>query len=178
MLLLLAGCGCGDVVVSNTTADNFEGNQYNGSWKEKCGPINGAYGNWDLFGEGTADMWFSPSARGDRFWMASDLEITLSMDLGSLVVGEVLGLDEVWGGASINPGVSLSEDPAGLTEARVEVLDGPDPDEDVCLIEDGPVYRLSWELLYGGGDGPTYELSGRDKVRFSTFLSESCPQDW
>jgi len=162
---------CGTYVVSQTVATDYEGHDYNGTWKEVCGAQRGSTGVWDWWADGWSYLWFSPDAPGERSWMAIDLEIQVGLPLGGVVAGDVLEA-ELAGSAAINPGISLAYDQAALTSGTVEVLSVPAGDP--CEIEDGPTYRLKWDLTFGGGAGPTYVLKGNDSVQFSTFTSDAC----
>jgi hypothetical protein len=164
---------CGSYEIDQTTADNAEGERYNGHWNETCGALYGTTGQWNHFSDGLAWVTFGPTAPGGRGWQAIDIEISVAFPTGSLFPGNVIGLDQMGGGALINPGITISEDQVGLAEGTIEVVSGWEG-TDICEPEDGPIFVLRWDLLFGGGNGPTYTLVGKDKVQFSTWLSDEC----
>jgi hypothetical protein len=173
VLAAAAACvPCGSYEISTTAAMSADGASFNGSWREQCGVNTGTWGTWDLLGDGVAELWFDPDAAGDRSWDSLSIEIAAGVPTSALVEGATLGLDQVGGYALLNPCVSCQQDQAALTEATIEVLSAPE--EDACTIEDGPTFRLKWDLVFGDGVGPTYVVSGADQVQFSTFLSETC----
>jgi hypothetical protein len=174
VLAVLTACTpCGTYQIDQTTADNADGERYNGRWTETCGATYGTTGQWNHFGDDLAWITFSPNAPGDRGWQAIDIEITVAFPTTLLVPGTEITAEQMTGGAMINPGITLTEDLVGLTEGSIEIVSGWEG-TDVCEPEDGPVFALRWDLLFGGGNGPTYELSANDKVQFSTWLSVEC----
>ncbi len=173
IMTCLAGCilvPCGNYEISGTTADNAEGEMYNGHWHEDCGWA-GTSGNWNLFGDGHATISFLPDAAGDRSWQSIDLVIGVSFPTELLVEDTVIDASQMYGGAYINPGLTLVEDEAALVGGTIEVASGEAGD--VC-VDDGPTFRLRWDLTYGEEGGPMYVLDGSDRVQFSSFLSEDC----
>lgn len=174
LLGLLMGCLlCGTYQVSDTTATNADGQDYNGTWRESCGATRGTWGSWNLYGDDTVEIRFAPDRNGSDTWDAIDFEITAVVPTANWEVGRTLEVGEFWGGAYINPGITLTEDVAGLTQGTLRIDSGWEGD--VCEAEDGPEYRLTWDLVYGEEGGPTYVVEGSDGVQLSTFLSESCP---
>lgn len=172
---LLMGCLlCGTYEVSNTSATNNDGDDYNGTWRESCGEGRGTWGSWDLYGDDTIEIYFAPDRKGDDTWDAIDLSVSAVVPIENWEVGRTLEVGEFGGSAHINPGATLVEDPAGLTEGTLTIVSGWEGD-DVCAVEDGPVFKLQWDMVYGGDDGPTYVVDGSDSVRLGTFQSESCP---
>lgn len=169
------GCAaCGSFVVSGAQATNFEGETYNGHWFEECGANYGTTGTWNLFGDGFANLEFRPSASGDRDWLGIDLEIGASFPTDQIAEGATV--TDVVGGAAINPGITLHEDVAGLTSGTIEIESFQGLD-DVCA-DDGPTLRVHWDLTYGAEPGPVYVVKGTDRVLFSNFLSEDCPEPY
>jgi hypothetical protein len=173
VLVAAAACApCGSYEITNTLAETPEGGTFNGHWKEQCGASYGTWGTWDLMGDGVAELWFDPDAAGDRSWDALSIEIIVGVWNTDLVEGATLGVDQLGGTALLNPCVSCPQDTASLTSGTIEVLAGPEGDP--CDIEDGPTFKLRWDLVFGDGVGPTYEATGTDAVQLSTFLSEVC----
>lgn len=173
-LLAQAACAtCGRLETSGLTATDAEGRMYNGVWGESCGANRGTSGTWNLYGDSAAHVMFFPTAPGDRGWMAIDLNLEIAFPTSALVQDAVL--TDLAGGAFVNPGLTLSEDLASLTDGEVEVLSVSGLD-DPCA-DDGPQARLSWDLTFDSGvdGGPRYEARGTDVILFSNFLSEDCP---
>lgn len=174
LLLLLAACWprCGDYDLSGTTATDYEGHGYNDHWYEECGPNMGTSGDWNLFGDGNADVSFFPNAQGKRGWQGIDIEIGVSFPRDLLVSGTTIGLADLSGGADLNPCIDCRQDGAGLTDGQIRVLSGDDG-ADPC-VGDGPTWKIAWDLTYGADGGPLYEVHGRDRILFMNFLSEDC----
>jgi len=174
----VGGClaPCGTYEISDTTALDAEGRDYNGTWREQCGAKAGTSASWDLLGDGNALVFFSPTGPGDRSWQAIDIELELVLDNSRLAPGErfEFGDGGIGGSAALNPCIDCRQDQVGLTGGYVEVLSGFEGD-DPCAEEDGPTFKLEWSLEFGG-DGPSYVLAATDKVMFSTFLADSCEE--
>lgn len=169
----LAACGaCGSLLIEGTTATNYEGHDYNGSWSEQCGVNWGTTGVW-AWADGFSEIWFDPNAPGDRGWQAIDIEITVGVPTDRLVPGETIGMDALYGGAALNPCIDCPQDGAALSAGTIEVISGFDGD-DPCAEEDGPTFLLRWDLEFGTEGGPRYTMAGRDAITFSTFVSEAC----
>ena len=110
----LACAPCGSYVISNTAATDYEGNGYNGHWREQCGALYGATGVWDWSG-GFNEIWFSPDAAGERSWQGIDVEITLGFPVDRTKPGEEIDAADMYGGAALNPCIDCRQDMAGLT---------------------------------------------------------------
>lgn len=177
VLTPLSGCvllPCGQYVVENTTATSASGHPYNGSWAETCGVESGTSGNWDLIGDGQADLIFWPSDSGDRWTYASDIEIAVGLSTSLLVPGQTIGVDDFsHAGAAVNPCVDCWQDEAGLSSGEIEVLSGWEGG-DPCAEDPGPAFRLRWDLAFGDGVGPTYTARGEDEVAFSVAFADPC----
>lgn len=174
LIALLTGCWprCGSLDISGTTATNYEGNDYNAHWFESCGANMGTAGTWNLYGDGGAYIDFFWSAPGDRDWQSIDIEMSVAFPTDLVEPGATVGLDQMGGAVALNPCIDCRQDIAGLTDGTVEILSGSG-DDDPCA-DDGPVYRVQWDLVFGEEGGPHYVTSGTDKIRFSNFLSEDC----
>lgn len=168
----LACAPCGHITISNTLATNYEGKDYNGTWKESCGVNLGSTGVWD-WDPGWNEIWFDADAPGDRSWQGIDVGVTVGFPVARTVPGEVIEIDELYGGASINPCIDCPQDFAGLTEGTLRIVSGWTGD-DPCEPDDGPIFKIAWDLVYGGGDGPTYEVRGTDAIQLSTFTTDAC----
>lgn len=171
-IVQLLACTCGGLDISGTTMLDAHGEGYNGHWTEQCGVNTGASGNWNLFGDGGAYVTFFWGSTGDRDWQAIDIEMEVAMPLDRVRAGETIEAADLAGSAQLNPCIDCGGDRAGVTEGRIEVIDGDD-DVDPCA-GDGPAWRIDWDLTFGAVGGPLYETRGRDRVRFSNFLSASC----
>ena len=175
LFLLVSGCApCGGYEISNTLATDYYGEDFNGHWKERCGSSDATSGMWDSFADGWSSLSFRPGASGDRDWLGLHIEIDVTLPTAGLVVGRVIEVDELGGTAALNPCISCRQDEAFLTSGTIEVVGGFDGD-DPCAEEEGPVFRLRWDLVFGEDGGPLYEAYGTDQVLFSTFVSDACP---
>jgi hypothetical protein len=163
---------CGSYEVSGTLATDAEGNEYNGHWREQCGSF-GAFGTWDLMGDGIAGITFMPDAPGERGWQGIDIEIEVGFPTTLLVPGTTLTTEDMGGGAFLTPCISCPQDGAGLTAGTIEVVSGWEG-TDPCELDEGPPMRLRWDLTFGAEGGPLYELQGTDRVVFSTFTTPAC----
>lgn len=172
-LLVLAGCGlCGSYTVAS--GYTLDGEPLDGTYRESCGAGRGSWGSWNLFGDGRAQLWLEFDDMNTAL-----VEMEASIPLSLMVPGEVVGHPELISHAAINDMAGNVFAGGGLVEgSTVEIVADHSGGLDPCEIEDGPVYSLTWDLEWHGesGDGQDYDYAahGSDKVRFDTFLSESC----
>jgi hypothetical protein len=174
VLSVLPGCmlfRCGDFELSGMTALSAQGEEYDGRWHETCTASMGTSGVWE-WEAGWSEIWFFPSASGSRDWQALDIDIVVGLPTASLTDGAEIPIEDLYGSAVLRPCLDCYEDAAVLTEGTIQVKSGPGEDEG--CEGDGPEHRIEWDLVYGDGSGPTYELHGNDRILFSNFTTDAC----
>jgi hypothetical protein len=165
LTVVLAGCQgggdglpfgrCGSYTLRSPTAGIDE------PAEERCSSGQGTYGNWDLMGDGQANLVLRAHDYDDAVgWFEAELTFPNAQltQVGATIEPASFATMYSWG-----TGLAFDEaDPTDRVEITVERI-GTDYDD----VWEEAYFRLSWRGSWGDpSDGPFYTAEGEDWVGF------------
>ncbi len=165
--LLASGCypACGtytsltglEMVLGSETYDMDRDDMF-----ESCGSGFGAFGSYDLMGDGRGSLALIPNHRDMEIdtHVCTAIFYTMLFDNQTLEVGQELALSEAEAGIYAVQSVPL-------VSGSVEVLDAREPDEECTGFREQD-FQLHWTLEFSNDAGDVrYTAEGKDWVGFS-----------
>ncbi len=129
---------------------------------ESCGAGFGAFGNYDLMGDGRGSLVLMPDHRNMEIdtHVCTAIFYTMLFDNETLVVGQELALSDAEAGIYAVQAVPL-------VSGAVEVIDEREPDEECSGFREQD-WKLSWDLEFANNGGTIrYTAQGKDWVGFT-----------